>query len=394
MMLIPCMSAIAGAAVPACSSAPDDPSSASASADDVVIDASSETRAALGVARWSIARGASRALAIRGLDDSTREIVRFERSGHAGAELRTTLTTREGRATMSAALAGGMIAKLRDNDFAGNAAARRALALLDADLRSRAGSGTSLTTRAAGAGSITPKQLTNGSSGSSLVEGDGGTTVSGTTGCLAKRCQTAMVDDARSCVAATSACSLLPPDGPASAPCAAELFSADAKQKETNDCSSGGSDAVCRASEWVSAKMPYCGGPKDGPDVICGGTCRREGSAVRDDWNAYRSDCSGLVSWAWGLPPPGKTTLGLAPFDGSVSELTTVDALAPGDALNNANHVMLFAGWTDKAASKATIIEEYDCGKIARESEKTLTKVDDSTVQTSSGTFRTIRHRR
>ena len=44
------------------------------------------------------------------------------------------------------------------------------------------------------------------------------------------------------------------------------------------------------------------------------------------------SDCSGFVSWSWGLAAPGETTRTLAPYETTVSTLITVDDLAVGDA--------------------------------------------------------------
>jgi hypothetical protein len=139
-------------------------------------------------------------------------------------------------------------------------------------------------------------------------------------------------------------------------------------------------DAVSRARSWVDVAMPYCGGPNGGTDVLCGGTCVRAGEAANPAWNAYRSDCSGLVSYAWGLPAPGRTTWGFAPFDTQVShEIAGVD-LAPGDALNESGHIVLFAGWVDRGAGKARIIEEYNCGKVALDHVLTLSVDGTSAV--------------
>ncbi len=133
---------------------------------------------------------------------------------------------------------------------------------------------------------------------------------------------------------------------------------------------SGGDDsgttstaAVTRASSWVSAAVPYCGGINFGADSICGGTCERTGAADKSAWNSYRSDCSGFVSYAWGLAAPGLTTGGFAPYDTSASSEIDAEDLQPGDALNSvpAQHIVLFAGWADKASGQANIIEEYDC---------------------------------
>lgn len=138
-----------------------------------------------------------------------------------------------------------------------------------------------------------------------------------------------------------------------------------------------GANAVARAAEWVSAGMPYCGGPNGGADLLCGGTCWRGGASSNPDWDRYRSDCSGLLSWAWGLPAPGRTTWGFAPYDSSVSYLVAGADLQPGDALNDTDHVVLFAGWVDASRGKARIIEEYNCGHVATDHVLTLS-VDGS----------------
>jgi hypothetical protein len=155
-----------------------------------------------------------------------------------------------------------------------------------------------------------------------------------------------------------------------------------------------GDEAVMRAREWVTAQVPYCGGPNGGNDVLCGGTCTRSGDAANPDWDAYRSDCSGLVSFAWQLPPPGHITSGFAPFATDVSDVIAVADLQPGDALNNDTHVMLFAAWKDDAKTQATIIQESDCGKVANETTVELTYADgDQKADVKYyGTFYAIRH--
>jgi hypothetical protein len=139
------------------------------------------------------------------------------------------------------------------------------------------------------------------------------------------------------------------------------------------DGGTGGGDAggstttVTRASSWVSAAVPYCGGVNFGTDAICGGICERTGAADNSAWNSYRSDCSGFVSYSWGLAAPGLTTSGFAPYDTSASSEIDADELQPGDALNSVpeQHIILFAGWADKASGQANIIEEYDCNHDA-----------------------------
>lgn len=68
--------------------------------------------------------------------------------------------------------------------------------------------------------------------------------------------------------------------------------------------------------------------------------------------NVGGPDCSGFVSAAWNVSTTsgaysGRSTLGYAPFDTSVSHvLGSIRDLLPGDALNNRDHIMLFGGWT------------------------------------------------
>ncbi|WP_394845449.1 SH3 domain-containing protein [Pendulispora brunnea] len=130
----------------------------------------------------------------------------------------------------------------------------------------------------------------------------------------------------------------------------------------------GGTNAVKRAQEWVKAKVPYCGGTNGGHDYICGGTCRRP----HNKWDKYRSDCSGIVSWSWGLKAPGLTTYGFAPYSSKKSYVIKPSKLAPGDALNNKSHIFLFAGWSNKSKGLATIIQESGCGKVAQKVRTTL----------------------
>jgi hypothetical protein len=152
---------------------------------------------------------------------------------------------------------------------------------------------------------------------------------------------------------------------------------------------------LSRAREWITAKMPYCGGPNGGKDLICGGTCERTGTAEKAEWDDYRSDCSGFVSWAWGLPAPGRTTRTLAPSDTTVSVVINVDDLEPGDALNGPGHVMLWGGWADEAAGKGTILQESGCGKIAMEKVATFEKINATTLQISDGrNFQAIRYKK
>ncbi len=149
--------------------------------------------------------------------------------------------------------------------------------------------------------------------------------------------------------------------------------------------------AVGAALTWVNAKVPYCGGINNGPDAICGGTCRRTGAANNPQWNAYRSDCSGLVSFAWGLPAPGLVCQGMAPMSTAKSSVIPGNTLQPGDALNSGHHVVLFQQWVDQKAGTATIIEESDCHLVAMTKNVTLKVSATPNVQMGSSTYYAIR---
>src|SRR5580704_10501596 len=118
--------------------------------------------------------------------------------------------------------------------------------------------------------------------------------------------------------------------------------------------------AIANAEEWVAAELLYCQSPNHASDTIdpaCPAVCNRTDNPA---WDPYRSDCSGLVSWSWGLPPPGRTTYGFAPFATDITQAIAASALAPGDAVNNSDHVMLFKAWVTPG-SEATFIEEPGC---------------------------------
>jgi hypothetical protein len=122
--------------------------------------------------------------------------------------------------------------------------------------------------------------------------------------------------------------------------------------------------------EWVDAKLHYCQAAHDAVDYDS--SCWAwEGSSHRCDresnaaWNAYRSDCSGFVTWAWGLPPVGDggyVTSEFAPYDDSFSHTIDGSALQPGDALNKTpdEHIILFKQWVTTGHS-AIFMEEPGC---------------------------------
>lgn len=154
--------------------------------------------------------------------------------------------------------------------------------------------------------------------------------------------------------------------------------------------------AIDRVLQWVKVKMPYCGGPKGGDDgMACeypGNKCIRNAAQSNPAWDGYRSDCSGTVSFAWQLPPPGRITLWFAPYDRSMTTEIKVDDLRPGDALNNRSHVVLFGGWANAARTKARILEEYDCNKAAVDRIMPISKNGPTTVMYNGNLFYAIRY--
>ncbi|MDI2130775.1 hypothetical protein [Yinghuangia seranimata] len=83
------------------------------------------------------------------------------------------------------------------------------------------------------------------------------------------------------------------------------------------------------------------------------------GYSMADTFEGYRTDCSGIVSMAWGLPAPGMTTVTLP----DVAHRIDKDDLQPGDILLNtapgaAGHTLLFAGWADAAHTQYFAYEE------------------------------------
>lgn len=83
------------------------------------------------------------------------------------------------------------------------------------------------------------------------------------------------------------------------------------------------SSIIARGQDWVDKNVPY-----------------------NKTYDGYRTDCSGFVSMAWGLPRPGHTTSTL----GEVSKTISKGELQSGDALLCAGtHVTLFVSWADSS---------------------------------------------
>jgi len=144
------------------------------------------------------------------------------------------------------------------------------------------------------------------------------------------------------------------------------------------DAPAPGATSVARALEWVAAQLHYCQAPNHHTDLdaACPSTCERQDNPL---WDPYRSDCSGLVSWAWELPAPGRTTGDFAPFTTDLTHVIAATELRPGDAVNNDHHMMLFVAW--KSATEATFIDEPGCSATHPYAEQF-----DATVTFTAGT--------
>jgi hypothetical protein len=154
-------------------------------------------------------------------------------------------------------------------------------------------------------------------------------------------------------------------------------------------------DALARAEQWVAAKLPYCQSANHQPDgdKACSAVCTRPDNPA---WDAYRSDCSGLVSWAWGLPAPGRVTWELAPAQTDITSTIPALSLEPGDAVNKPHdHTMLFKAWL-VPGKRATFIEEPGCSSstpYAHEFDSDVTISGTSiTVAFNGITFDAIRY--
>ena len=125
------------------------------------------------------------------------------------------------------------------------------------------------------------------------------------------------------------------------------------------DAGTAATTPIARGMEWVVAKVPYCQSANHQPDgdSACSSICERPDNP---DWDAYRSDCSGFVSWAWELPAPGRVTSTFAPFKTDITHTIDGSELRPGDAINNSEHIMLFKEWVTPGMT-AKFLEEPGC---------------------------------
>lgn len=102
-------------------------------------------------------------------------------------------------------------------------------------------------------------------------------------------------------------------------------------------------EILARARTWAEKPRPYS---QQRTDRVTG----------------YRLDCSGYVSMAWALDPPGLDTVGLPDVGVRIQR----EALRPADVLlhggpgtaGDVGHVMLFAGWAGPERSAVWVYEQ------------------------------------
>ncbi len=126
------------------------------------------------------------------------------------------------------------------------------------------------------------------------------------------------------------------------------------------------SDAVKRAKVWVDKRIPYNQGV----------AANANGDRTNNS-SGYRTDCSGLVSMAWGLKASGLSVPNTVYLTNYARTLGSKDDLLPGDAINNRQwgnngHVVLFVRWIDKNQGRFVAYEENGGAGRAIESNLTL----------------------
>ncbi len=136
-------------------------------------------------------------------------------------------------------------------------------------------------------------------------------------------------------------------------------------------------DVDYRAWQWVNVGMQYCQVPNFQWDSFCGYTCNRTGAANTTQWNPYRSDCSGLVSWAWGVGAPGWDTTTIFNDTTQTQRIGYWD-IQMGDSISRLGHTMIFHGWN--ADGSARVFQELRCGLKAQDVNIAFIKNSDGSL--------------
>lgn len=138
-----------------------------------------------------------------------------------------------------------------------------------------------------------------------------------------------------------AACSSSPPPTETLGATTSHIQSGDAcslsREQILGSVSGARVDILQRAFHWVDDDVPY---------------------SQSDEYEGYRTDCSGFVSMCWDAGEPGETTASF-PDSGKVQMLDSFDDLVPGDAIDApGHHVVLFVGWDDPDHTGICTIEQ------------------------------------
>lgn len=112
------------------------------------------------------------------------------------------------------------------------------------------------------------------------------------------------------------------------------------------------SDSVQRGKVWIDKHLGYNQQLTANPDGSRASTT-----------TGYRTDCSGFISMAWGLPAKGLNVPATGSLGSYANTFTAKDQLQPGDAINNRQdgdygHVVLFVRWIDQSQGRFVAYEE------------------------------------
>lgn len=112
------------------------------------------------------------------------------------------------------------------------------------------------------------------------------------------------------------------------------------------------SPLVQRAKAWVDRKIVYNQGVTANPD----------GSRASRN-TGYRTDCSGFISMAWGVPATGLTVPVTGNLDRYANTFSNKDQLQSGDAINNRKvgndgHVVMFVRWISQSQGRFVAYEQ------------------------------------
>jgi hypothetical protein len=127
---------------------------------------------------------------------------------------------------------------------------------------------------------------------------------------------------------------------------------------------------VQRGKVWVDRQIPYNQGVTANPD----------GSRAASN-TGFRTDCSGFLSMAWGLPATGLSVPVTGNLGNYANTFTDKNQLQPGDAINNRKvgndgHVVLFVRWIDK--NQGTFVAYEENGGQGKAVQTNLTLVSNN----------------